>query len=240
MCDGGKVDSRRLKGIIWFGYDCQGATAIIHSADVPKDRSIVRIATDDTIAALTTDDRALLRDLAVVRFIPRDLIERFYYARPRVAARRLACLEDAGILRSRQLFVAGTRPVRIYRFAGRAGAARWGDPVPPAWTPSRMAHEVLTARAYFDLKRPLGFRVAVHIGTAQRALFESHCPDATYADGSRLILVEADSGRYTARQVREKMAYWCAVGFLWQVWVQPLHAAAARVPEGPGIRVLRL
>lgn len=182
----------------------------------------------------------MLRDLAVVRFLPRDLIERYYYVRPRTAGRRLARLEQAGIVRSRQLFVPGDRPVRVYRFTARACATRWGDPVPPAWIPGRLPHEVLTARAYFALNRPLGFRLAVHLDTAQRAPFESHCPDAVYADGPRLILVEADSGQYTARQIREKMAYWCAVGFPWQVWVQPLRAAAARVPEGPGIRVFRL
>ncbi len=185
-------------------------------------------------------DRALFHDLAVVRFIARDLIERWHYDCSGTAGRRLARLEQAGVLCSRPLFAAGQQPVRIYRFTARAYAVHWGDPVPPAWAARRLHHEILTARAYFALNRPLGFRVAVHLDAAQRARFELHSPDAIYPQGDELVLVEADSGRYTARQIRDKMGYWRAAGFPHQVWVQPAQTAAARVPEGPGIRILRL
>ncbi|MHB8551808.1 MAG: hypothetical protein ACYDB8_12735, partial [Acidiferrobacterales bacterium] len=100
----------------------------------------------------------------------------------------------------------------------------------------------LTARVYFALRRPLGFRVAAHLDDAERSLFELHLPDAVYPDavGGGLVLVEADSGQYTVRQIREKVLYWFAAGFQRQVWVQPAGAATASIPENPGIRVLRL
>ncbi len=204
---------------------------------------LARIATTDAVLVLSASDRALFRDVAVVRLVSQDLIERFHYAyHSGGAARRLARLEEAGILEARPLYAVGRKPVRVYRFAARAIAAAWGDPAVPTVAQGRMLHEMLTTRAYFALGRPLGFRVATRLNEAERFLFESHCPDAVYPDraGGRIVLVEADSGQYTARQIREKTRYWRSVGFPRQVWVQPAGTRTAPVPEGAGITLLRL
>ncbi len=221
--------------------DCHGATAITQTKLDARTGSLARIVPTDAIPGLAASDRALLRDLAVVQVISRDLTEQFHYARGG-ASRALARLEDAGILRAKPLYVAGERPMPVYRFATRAIAASWGDPVLPAGGHARMLHEILTARAYFALRRPLGFRIAAHLSEAEISLFESHRPDAVYVDtaSGELVLVEADSGQYTPRQIREKLAYWRFSGFLRQVWVQPACIHAVPVPEVPGIRILRL
>ncbi len=187
-------------------------------------------------------DRALLRDLARIRVLPRDLIVPFYYPRRRVADRHLARLEACAFLESTLLHVASGRTQRIYRFAAAPVAAIWGDPVAPMCTTARLLHDVLTARAYFALGRPAGFRVAVHLPATPRWQFESHCPDAVFPDpgGRGPVLVESDSGQYTRRQIREKLGYWRCLGFGQQVWVQPADATAAPVPVLPGIRLLRL
>ncbi len=204
---------------------------------------LARIATSDAVLVLSASDRALFRDVAVVRLVSQDLIERFHYAhRGGGASRRLARLEEAGILEARLLYAVGRKPVRVYRFAARVIAAAWGDPSVPTVAQGRMLHEILTTRAYFALGRPLGFRIAARLDEAERLKFESHCPDAVYTDrvSGRIVLVEADSGQYTARQIREKTRYWCSVGFPRQVWVQPAGTRTAPGPEGAGITLLRL
>lgn len=201
----------------------------------------IRVAAGFRYLKLSWADRVLIRDLAVVQLISTELAEQYHYANAD-AKRALSRLSRGGLLRSGRLYVAGAKPARVYQFASRAIAAAWGGRLPPLGGGRTALHELLVARAYFALQRPADYRVATCIADAGRMLGDACRPDAVFTNAAtgELVLVEADSGQYTVRQIREKMVRWRSLGLSEQVWVQPLGVRAARVPDVSGVRVLRL
>ncbi len=203
----------------------------------------IRDAASSPLLNLSQADRALLRDLAVVQLISANLAGRYHYPHLKDGAqRRLARLETGGLLAGRRLYVTGEKPARIYQFASREIARAWGGDLPVIGSKRTALHELMTARAYFVLGRPADFRVAVRMSDSDIFLCGSRRPDALYTDTAtgEIVLVEADSGNYTASQIRDKAARWWALGLARQIWVQPAAGRAARVPEVAGVRVLKL
>jgi len=205
--------------------------------------TLIRVTASGKSFSLSAADCRFLRDLAVVQLISIDLAGHYHYASLKAGATRpLSRLEAGGILTSSRFYAAGEKPTHVYQFATRAIAAAWGGGLPVIGTKRTALHEMMTTRGYFALGRPADFRVAGRLSGGDIFQCGSRQPDAIYTDAANgeLVLVEADSGHYTARQIREKVARWSILGLSRQVWIQPLHSGAARVPDVAGVQVLRL
>jgi hypothetical protein len=84
--------------------------------------------------------------------------------------------------------------------------------------------------------------LATNFTKAEIAACGSMRPDAIYTDTAtgEMIVVEADSGHYTQKQIYTKVACWRSAGLTRQVWAQSQHARSAQVPPLPGINIMRL
>jgi hypothetical protein len=204
-------------------------------------RLLVMTGMEPASLRLRAADRAFLRDLAKVQLISSDLAQRHHYSHLKGGeARPLSRLEEAGIIRSKTLHVPGRAPVRTYEFASSQVAKAFGGLTPVTGAKRTDLHELITSRIYFELGRPESFRVASKFSREDVLFVGSHRPDAMFTDPStgEVVLVEADSGQYNRTQILEKVVHWRSLGLHRQVWGQP-HFAAANVPTGSGVEVMR-
>lgn len=208
----------------------------------PKTSTLIRRTGSNIPLRLLAADRAFLRDLARVQILSAELADRYHYAHLKGGCRRpLGRLEAAGLITRRNLGVAGASPATLYQFASDSVARAFGSALPATGARRSDYHELLTSRAYFALGCPEDFRLAARMTEAEVERCSDCRPDAVYTDPGTgdLVMVEADSGHYTTRQIRTKVERWAAAG-LRQVWAQPVQGAGAAVPRRSGIGVLRL
>ena len=212
-------------------------------AGTPKTSRLIRLAGTNANVRLSVADREFLKDLGRVQLISSDLADRNHYSHLKGASgRSLDRLEKAGIITSKMLYHPRTAPVRIYQFADKAIAGAFGGRLPVTGAKRTDLHELMSARAWFELGRPASFKLACDFSQAEIAACGSHRPDGLYTDTAtgEMIVVEADSGNYRQHQIQAKVARWRAAGITRQVWAQPLHARTACVPALPGITVMRI
>lgn len=208
----------------------------------PRTARLLALTDSAVKVRLLGADRAFLADLAKVQIISADLAEKYHYSHLKGgSARSLQRLEAAGIIRSKVLRVPGEPVVSTFEFANRDVARAWGGALPVTGAKRTDLHELLTSRAYFVTGRPRDFRVAARMTAGEISLCGSCRPDAVYTDDAtgELVVVEADSGHYTRRQILHKMVRWQTLGLTRQVWTQPKRASA-RIPVSAGIDVFRL
>ena len=208
----------------------------------PKTSTLLKRAGTGVSIRLLEADRAFLRDLSRVQILSSDLANQHHYAHLKGrSARSLGRLEAAGIITSKTIGVAEERPATVYQFANEAVARAYGGGLPVTGAKRTDYHELMTSRAYFALGRPNDFRVAARMTKDEIELCRDTRPDALYTDSAtgELVLVEADSGHYTQKQINEKIGKWSSAG-LRQVWAQPAKCVTANVPAARDVQVLRL
>lgn len=210
----------------------------------PKTARLIILAGSDTSLRLTAADREFLKDLSRVQLISSDLADKNHYAHLKGASgRSLQRLERAGLITSKLLYQRGAAPLRTYQFADRSIAAAFGGRLPVTGAKRTDLHELMASRAYFELGRPASFKLASEFTRDEIAMCGSLRPDALYSDVStgEPIVVEADSGQYSQKQINAKVARWRAAGLTKQVWAQPMQSCNRRVhvPSLPGIEVMR-
>lgn len=206
----------------------------------PRTSRLLKLADGPHTVRLLAADRAFLRDLAKVQIISNELANQHHYSHLKGGSHRsLSRLESAGLLRSKTLRISGQPTVTVYEFANQAIARAWGGALPVTGAKRTDFHELVTSRVYFSLGRPEGFRVAARMTRDEVSMCGSCRPDAVYTDqeSGELVLVEADSGHYSKKQIQHKMRLWKSLGLDRQVWGQP-ERAAARVPVDAGITVI--
>lgn len=208
----------------------------------PKTSSLLRHADTGVSVRLLEADRSFLRDLSKVQILSTDLADQHHYGHLKGrSTRSLGRLEAAGIITSKSLYVAGEKPTIVYQFANEAVARAYGSGLPVTGAKRTDYHELMTSRAYFALGRPDDFRLAEHMTRDEINLCRDTRPDALYTDPAtgELVVVEADSGHYTQKQINDKMGKWSSAR-LRQVWAQPARGVSANVPAATGVDVLRL
>ena len=208
----------------------------------PKTSTLLRHADTGVSVRLLEADRSFLRDLSKVQILSTDLAAPHHYGHLKGrSTRSLGRLEAAGIITSKSLYIAGEKPATVYQFANPAVARAYGGGLPVTGAKRTDFHELMTARAYFALGRPADFRVAAYMSRDEIDQCRDTRPDALYTDPTtgELVLVEADAGHYTQKQINEKMGKWSSAG-LRQVWAQPARGVSANVPASADVQVLRL
>lgn len=182
------------------------------------------IARITKIKQLTERDKNILTDLARCRVLSLNQIKQAYWpnAKERTCVERLARLEKAGYLRS---VVAGAeklgRNLTVYCL-GTKGKKWATGPEGPALDKrlvfdhpgkvDEIVHQIRANNVYFRLseKEKATWKIGDAIEIERdiyRAGGGAEVPDACYEDESgETVYVEADTGSYTARQVREKIA----------------------------------
>jgi hypothetical protein len=210
----------------------------------PKTARLIILTGTDANLRLTAADREFLKDLSRVQLISSDLADKNHYAHLKGASgRSLQRLERAGLLSSKLLYQRGVAPIRIYQFADRSIASAFGGRLPVTGAKRTDLHELMASRAYFGLGRPASFKLASEFTKDEIAMCGSLRPDALYTDAStgETIVVEADSGQYSQKQINAKVVRWRAAGLTKQVWAQPMQSCSRRVhvPSLPGIEVMR-
>ena len=210
----------------------------------PKTSRLVRLACSEVSIRLSEADREFLKDLSKVQLISSDLADKNHYAHLKGASRRtLERLEKAGLIKSKMLYQVQAAPVRTYQFADRSIAGAYGGRLPVTGAKRTDLHELMASRAYFELGRPASFKLACEFSQDEIAMCGSLRPDALYTDAStgETVVVEADSGQYSQKQINAKVERWRAAGLTRQVWAQPVRSCNRRVhvPRLPGIEVMR-
>lgn len=205
---------------------------------------------------LTSRDRAFLGDLARVGVIDAGTASVFHYADNQSGAgRRLDTLAQAGLLRRVAIIDPSCGPVVVYGFQSDRLARAFGGREVRTGPNRTTYHELLVSRSYFAVGRPADFRVTLQFSDADLARFgatravpphrrgtqhgfarEVAIPDAVFTDASgALVVVEADAGHYTTRQIAQKQLQWSGYR---QLWVQPARSHA-RVRPSDQVDVLR-
>ncbi len=106
-----------------------------------------------------------------------------------------------------------------WQFASKEVARVWGGGVPGVGANRSHYHELLAGRSYFELGRPTEFRLSSRFTSLDKQFFGGVEPDAVAkSDTGELIIIEADAGHYTKRQIKQKQAAW---GGARQFWIQP-------------------
>ena len=204
----------------------------------------------DASIRLTKRDRAFLADLAKVGVIDVSTADRFHYAENASgSAKRLEKLAAAGILKRADIIDPSHGRISVYSFADGSVARSFGGRAAYTGSNRTTYHELLVSRAYFDLGRPEDFKLASRFSAKEMSQFgaaapvpphlrdaqthhavasEAAIPDAVFTDSNgQLVVVEADSGHYTTRQIRQKQSQWSGYR---QVWVQPARPHAKVKP----------
>jgi len=198
---------------------------------------------------LTARDRAFFADLAKVGVIDESSASTHHYADNKSGAgRRLDKLVSAGLLNRSDIIDPSAGQVSVYSFTNDRVARAFGGRAVHTGRNRTTYHELLVSRTYFDVGRPEDFRTAIQFDNHDLARFgarpptpppmrqtlhgipgEAAIPDAmfTNADGE-LVVVEADAGHYTTRQIQHKQDRW---GQYKQVWAQPSRAHARVTPS---------
>jgi hypothetical protein len=205
----------------------------------PRTKRLKKISGTKTGLRLLAADRQFLRDLARVNLLSNEHAAKYHYTHLKGGATRsLNRLEAAGLVEGKTLRVAGRPPMKIYQFSSRSMARAWGGSLPITGAKRNDLHELISSDIYLKLGRPADFRLAASFSDADIATVGGCRPDALYTDveSGELVVVEADSGHYTKRQILHKIARWESVGLSRFVWGQP-HYASARVPGLENISV---
>ena len=197
---------------------------------------------------LTARDRAFFADLAKVGVIDTGIASTYHYAENAGGAgRRLDKLVAAGLLARTDIIDPSVGRLAVYAFPSDRIARAFGGRAVTTGPNRTTYHELLVSRSYFDTGRPTDFRTAIqfdhedlaHFGAREPRLparrttlhaiaGEAAIPDALFTnDAGELVVVEADAGHYTTRQIRHKQVRWTRYK---QLWVQPAHAHARIVP----------
>jgi hypothetical protein len=181
-----------------------------------------------------------LADLAKVNVISESLASLHFYAHRKTGAgQTLKRLVNAGIVDRRAIYTPTGREY-VYSFSSQRAAQAWGGVYQKSNINRSDFHELLTARAYFELGKPTDFRCANQFKNedvfAGLSVVNRTLPDAVYTDSNgHTVFVESDAGHYTTRQIRDKMSAW---GDVKQVWVQP-RRSSAQVPAADHVDVLK-
>ena len=194
----------------------------------PKTKRLIAIAETKNALRLTQADREFLRDLGKVQIISAAQAADHHYSHLKTqGTRSLQRLLDAGIIRSRNIFVAGQGRHKTFEFSSHEMAVAWGGRLPRTGSSRSDYHELITAEAYFRLGRPEDFRLASRFSETDRKIIGEHLPDAVYSDQTtgELILFEADAGNYSKQQIQQKSLSWERRG-LKQIWAQPAKATS--------------
>ena len=192
----------------------------------PRTSKLQDIVGKSSALRLTQADREFLRDLARVQIISSTQAADHHYSHLKTAGERsLKRLLDAGIIRSRHVYVAGQGRYKTYEFSSHEMAVAWGGRLPRTGSSRSDYHELITAEAYFRLGRPEDFRLASKFTDADKKLIGEHLPDAVYSDPvtGELVVFEADAGHYSKLQIEQKSQSWERRG-LRQTWAQPEQA----------------
>jgi len=210
----------------------------------PKTSRLIRLAGSEVSLRLSEADRSFLKDLAKVQLISSDLADKNHYSHLKGSSgRSLERLEKAGLITSKTFYQPGAAPIKTYQFADKSIAGAWGGKLPVTGAKRTDLHELMSARAYFELGRPSSFKLACEFSKAEIAMCGSLRPDAIYTDPAtgETVVVEADSGHYSQTQINAKVARWRAAGLTRQVWARPehSHSRSVQVPPLPGINVMR-
>ena len=197
---------------------------------------------------LTGRDRAFFADLAKVGVIDEAAASAHHFAENKCGAgRRLDKLVEIGLLNRADIIDPSSGRVSVYSFKDDRVARAFGGRAVRTGSNRTTYHELLVSRTYFDVDRPEDFRTAIQFDHQDLARFgarkatppharqtphgmagEAAIPDAMYtnADGE-LVVVEADAGHYTTRQIRHKQTHWAGYK---QLWAQPERAHARVAP----------
>jgi hypothetical protein len=205
----------------------------------PRTRRLLSLAESTKALRLTKADREFLRDLGKVQIISAAQAAEHHYSHLKTqGTQSLQRLEDAGILRSRNIYVAGQGRVKTFEFSSHEMAVAWGGRLPRTGSSRSDYHELITSEAYFRLGRPSDFRLASKFTKEDRKIVGEHLPDAVYTDHStgELILFEADAGNYSKQQIQQKSLSWERRG-LKQTWAQP-EKATSKIKESEQMNVL--
>lgn len=205
----------------------------------PRTARVLSKANSTSVIRLSIADRAFLQDLSKTLIIDEKSADQWHYAdRKSGARRRLDKLVDAGILERLDIGAPkGMKKITAWQFANKEVARAWGGKLPGVGTNRGHYHELLAGQSYFEMGRPQEFRIASSFTADDKLLFGGTAPDAI-ARGSNgeLVFVEADSGHYTKRQIKQKQQAWQNYR---QFWIQP-RTAMARVPVGEGVSAVRI
>ena len=197
---------------------------------------------------LTARDRAFFADLAKVGVIDAVNASAHHYAENKSGAgRRLDKLVSAGLLKRADIIDPSAGQVSVYSYKNDRVARAFGGRAIHTGPNRTTYHELLVSRTYFDVGRPEDFRTAIQFDHQDLARFgarqptpphrrqtfhsirgEAAIPDALYTNAdSELVVVEADAGHYTTRQIQHKQDRW---GQYKQLWAQPARAHARVTP----------
>ena len=180
---------------------------------------------------LGKEDKLFLKDLARVRIIELNDADKHHFScRKNGGRQRLDRLKDLGILVARDLKKTGSHNFRTYEFANEKIAKAFGGKMAVIGSKRSALHETLASKVYFTAGRPESFKISSDFKKEDIQRFreltnnKAVLPDALFFDeqGS-MVIVEADSGHYTKKQVLEKQAGWLGVK---QIWSQPAQASA--------------
>ncbi len=211
----------------------------IHSSKGPRTSRVLEKAGSAANIRFSDADRSFLRDLGKAGIVDLETANQYHYSgRQSGGSRRLDKLCDAGIIERIEIGGINNRgPIQSYRFATNSVARSFGGQMATFGTNKGALHEWLVGRAYFELDRPDGFRVAARFVSSDIHLFGSAAPDAVaQLDNGDIVLVEADSGHYTKVQIMKKQHAWSGHR---QYWIQPKNAMTV-VPINKGITATRI
>lgn len=204
---------------------------------------------------LTGRDRTFFADLAKVGVIDETTASAHHFAENKCGAgRRLDKLVEVGLLNRADIIDPSVGRVSVYSFKDDRVARAFGGRAVHTGPNRTTYHELLVSRTYFDVGRPEDFRTAIQFDNHDLAHFgarqptpphvrqtphgitgEAAIPDAMYTDSDGvLVVVEADAGHYTTRQIRHKQERWSNYK---QLWAQPARAHA-RVTSTENVDVL--
>lgn len=200
--------------------------------------TLKKYITDQTIR-LTDADRALFADMAKVRIIDEADAGFHYQGRKTPPSHRLDRLAEAGILKRVDIYQPNRGNFKAYTFASKDVARVMGGKLPTIGSKRNALHEVITSKLYFAAGRPDSFKLEADLTKEEKQYFStlsveggSCLPDAVFYEGGQMVVVEADSGQYTAAQIAAKQAGWKGIK---QIWGQP-SVAAARVHNAQSFR----
>ena len=194
----------------------------------PKTQRLLSIAESEHTLRLTKADREFLRDLGKIQIISAAQAAEHHYSHLKTqGTRSLQRLLEAGIVRSRNIYVAGQGRIKTFEFSSHEMAIAWGGRLPRTGSSRSDYHELITAEAYFRLDRPKDFRLASRFTKDDYKIVGEHLPDAIYSDQhtGELTLFEADAGNYSKQQIQQKSLSWERRG-LKQIWAQPEKATS--------------
>jgi len=200
----------------------------------PKTHKLLTLTNSPHKIRLLAADRAFLSDLSRLQILSLPLANANHYQRLKgKAGRSLGRLEKAGIIQKTKVFLRGRGVTTLYQFANKQLASAWGGRLPKIGAKRNELHELITSELYYKTGQPSDFRLADRLTESEIAALNNHRPDAVYTDSEtgELVAVEADSGQYSQKQIKTKLAKWQGRK---QVWGQA-GSVSSHVPRLPEV-----